>query len=295
MTTFADALFTFFDAYFVIYGVPYDRSASFRVGQRFAPDEIRKASYNYESIFFKNKIDLRNVPIHDMGNIGEFGDPSSMIEAVEFTVSKIVSENKFPIGLGGEHTITVGAVKGITKEGEDLFVVSIDAHADFRDEYLGDKYSHACVMKRISELVGTENIAIIGVRSLSSEEIEFFDKVTSRGANLLMYSPLDIRTLGMHRVLNEIERASRGKFIYLTLDMDGIDPAYAPGVGTPEPLGLDPYTVSMIIERLSSKLIGFDVVEVAPPYDNGITSILAAYYVREVISEVWRARYASKA
>ncbi|MCD6502800.1 MAG: agmatinase [Thermoplasmata archaeon] len=290
MTLFADALSSFFDAYFVIYGVPYDRSASFRVGQRYAPEEIRRASYNYESIFFKSKLDLRNIPIHDMGDLGEFGDAASMIDTVEFTVSKIVSEGKFPIGLGGEHTITLGAIKGLIKEGIKPFVISIDAHSDFRDEYLGDHYSHACVMKRVSELIGVENIAIIGVRSISPEEILFFDKLSSQGTHILMYSPFDIRTVGLFKVLEDIEASSRNMPIYITLDMDGLDPAYAPGVGTPEPFGLDPYVVSLVIEHFSSRLVGFDVVEITPPYDNGITSILAAYYVRQVISDVWRAK-----
>ena len=290
MKAFADALSNFSNSEFVIYGVPYDRSASFRTGQRFAPDEIRRASYNFESLVFRENIDLRDIPIHDMGDIGEFGNPESMIESVGFIVEDIISKKKFPIGLGGEHTITLGAVHGIKRAGIEPFIISIDAHADFRDEYLGDPYSHACVMRRISEIIGLENMAIIGVRSVSPEEMNYFKEIMNENKRLYLYNSFELKTLGLMKVVKEIEEKAGDKPIYLTLDMDGIDPAYAPGVGTPEPFGLHPLDILTIIDYFAKRLVGFDVVEIVPAYDNGNTSILGAYFVRYVIAKVWRAK-----
>ena len=276
---FADANKDLNSSFFVIFGVPFDGTSSFRHGSKFAPDEIRKASYNLESYIMEHKLSLSKLPIHDMGNIGtldEFGYVEEVIDSVASTMSELLP-NKFPIMLGGEHSITIGAAKALRKI-NDAGIIFIDAHGDFRDEYLGNKYSHACTARRAYELLEGKIISI-GVRSASEEE--FCD------AKKLGYQWID--AYEFHRLgwKNAIEKAMdilNTKKIYLSIDIDGIDPAYAPGTGTPEFFGLTPLDVKNIIDFLGPTLIGGDITEVCPPYDQGNTSILAARLVQEIIA-----------
>ncbi len=277
---FADADEDYKSSQFVIFSVPYDGTSSYRHGSKFAPDEIRRASYNLESYLFEHALDLRDVRIHDMGNIGnldEYGNVEDVIEAVYFTISKIMNEGKFPIMLGGEHSITTGVAKYL-KEIEDAGIIFIDAHADFRDEYLGNRYSHACVARRSYELLNGKIISI-GVRSASREEVEYAKKT---GYEWL--SSYEFREIGMEKTMKKALKKLNTEKIYLSIDIDGIDPSYAPGTGTPEYFGLTPIDVKRIIDFLGDKLIGVDIVEVNPEYDNGNTSVLAARLVQEVIA-----------
>lgn len=277
---FADADDDYESSDFVIFGVPYDGTSSYRHGSKFAPDEIRKASYNLESYLFEQDVDLRDIKIHDMGNIGnldEFGNVEEVIDAVYFTISKVMDDGKFPVMLGGEHSITTGVAKYL-KEIEDAGIIFIDAHADFRDEYLGNRYGHACVARRSYELLNGKIISI-GVRSASREEMEYARKIGYEW--LSSYQFMDI---GWERAIKEaMEKLDTDK-IYLSIDIDGLDPSYAPGTGTPEYFGLSPVDVKRIIDFLGNRLIGGDVVEVNPEYDNGNTSVLAARLVQEIIA-----------
>ncbi len=281
---FADAEKEFEKSHFIIFGAPYDGTSSYRFGSRLAPDEIRKASYNFESYVFTQKISLRDVPVHDMGNVGtldEFSSPEEVIEAVEFAAAKILPE-KFPIMLGGEHSVTVGMARKL--KDMDAGMIFIDAHADFRDIYLGRKYSHACTIRRSFELLNGR-VFTIGVRSMSREEVE--------DASSLGYKFIDafrFREIGWRRAVEEALEALDTNKVYLSIDIDGIDPAYAPGTGTPEPFGLEPMDVLRIIDFLAPKLVGADITEVSPPYDNGNTSALAARLVQEIIASVWMSK-----
>lgn len=274
---FADATSSFKEAGFVIVGVPFDATSSFRKGSRFAPEEIRKEAYNFESYLFEHGLDLSNIKIHDFGNIKECKKTAEMMMEVKKIITQIVSAKKFPILIGGEHSVTSSAVNSF----KNIGVVCIDAHLDFRNEYLGEKNSHACSVRRISEIVGIENIVLLGTRSFSMEE-----KKAAESLGLRYVDAFEIKKIGINesikKALSQIER----KKIYLTLDMDSIDPAYAPGVANPEPFGLVPGEVKRCINLLSERLVGFDVVEVCPPYDNGNTSSLAARLISEVIAAV---------
>ena len=273
---FADANSSFNDAKFVIFGVPFDSTSSFRSGSRFAPNRIREASYNFETYLMEHDIDLTDVPFHDAGNLDEYGNVDEMTGAVEDAVKKILP--KFPILIGGEHSLTIGAVKTL----KNVSVVFIDAHLDFRDEYLGIKNSHACVSRRISEIVGIENVFSIGVRSFSREEKNDAEKL-----GLKYVSSFDVKEKGIEK---SIRNLNLKKKIYLSLDMDSIDPSYAPGVGNPEPFGLTPLDVVKCIKILSDRLVGFDIVEVCPPHDNGNTSLLAARIIRDLIGCAGKSR-----
>jgi agmatinase len=266
---FADANSSFNDAKFVVLGVPFDATSSFRSGSRFAPNRIREASYNFESYLMEHDIDLTDIPFHDAGNLDEYGNVDEMIKNVEEKIKKILP--KFPILIGGEHSLTIGAVKPF----RDVSVVFIDAHLDFRDEYLGIKNSHACVSRRVSEIVGIENVFSIGIRSFSREEKNDAEKM-----GLKYFSSSDVKEKGVESVIKNLDLKKK---VYLSLDMDGIDPSFAPGVGNPEPFGLTPADVVKCIKILSGRLIGFDIVEVCPNYDKGNTSLLGARIIRDLI------------
>ncbi len=274
---FADADSSFKDAEFVIIGAPFDATASFRKGARFAPEEIRKESYNFESYLFEHDITLSDIAIHDFGNIKRCKEPDEMMMEVKKVIKRIVNEEKFPILIGGEHSVTFPAITCF----KDIGVVYLDAHLDFRDEYLGERNSHACSARRISEAVGVDNIVLLGIRSFSMEE-----KEAAARLGLSYIDVFEIRKNGINKSIKTVLSKLKRKAIYLTLDMDVIDPAYASGVANPEPFGLNPEQIKRCINLLSNRLVGFDVVEVSPPYDNGNTSSLAARLISEVIATV---------
>lgn len=276
--SFADALSSFDEAEFVLLGVPFDRTASFRPGARFAPNAIREASYNFETFLFEHDISILNIPVHDAGNTEEFGGAEEMVRSVAAEVERIVSAGKFPIVMGGEHSVSIPAVRSF----RDIAVISVDAHLDFRNQYLGSGLSHACTTRRISEHVGLDNIIVIGVRSISSDETE--------GQLPFVLDAFTIDEKGIDWVCKRVMERIDGKMVYLTLDIDGIDPAYAPGTGTPEPFGLTPLQVKKLIGVIGQGMVGFDVVEVSPPYDNGNTAALAARLIREVMAVCWKDR-----
>ncbi len=257
MTLFADADAEFDAADFVIFGVPVDETSSYRKGSRLAPMAIRMASYNFETYDIETGVDLDDVPIHDMGDI----EPDQVAETVE----RILGAGKMPIMLGGEHTVTVGACSA-----HDLDVVYFDAHADFRDEYLGERFCHATVARRLVDQ--GHKVIHIGLRSMSREEAgDFETSVTTL--------PMDLSMVDLDAVLST-DKA------YITIDMDAIDPSEAPGVGNPEPNGLPSTVIYDVIAHLGNRIAGIDIVEVCPPYDTGITSLLAAHLARHAIFNI---------
>ncbi len=276
---FADARADFDSSFFVIFGVPFDGTSSFRYGSKFAPDEIRKASYNLESYILEHDISISKIPLHDMGNLGtldEFGSVEEVIDSVHSIMDSLIPD-KFPIMLGGEHSITIGAARALKKL-KDVGIIFIDAHGDFRNEYLGNRYSHACTARRAYEILDGKIISL-GVRSVSEEE--------KKDADTLGYSWIDayqFHRLGWKKAIDMALNSLNVERIYLSIDIDGIDPSYAPGTGTPEFFGLSPLDVKSIINYLAPIMVGADITEVCPVYDNGNTSVLAARFVQEIIA-----------
>lgn len=283
MLTFADAEATYEDSEFVILGAPFDRTTTFRSGARIAPTTIRGASSNFEKELFEHGVTFDDIRLHDAGDLYEEGTVDDMVASIEEEARRIVGDGKFLVTMGGEHSVTPPLVKAY---GKDISVITIDAHLDYRDEYQGLRNSHACAHKRIEDIVGKGNVFAFGVRSISGEE--------DHGAALYA-DAFRVHEEGCAKVFDEMLGKLSREPVYLSLDIDGIDPAYAPGTGTPEPFGLTPMDVRHVINRLGDRLVGFDVVEVCPPYDNGNTSILAARLVREVIAVKWKAARARKA
>jgi agmatinase len=163
---FADADSTLDDSNFAIFGVPFDKTSSFRTGAAEAPDAIREASHNFETYKFEHGEDIESIRFCDLGNLEEFDSVDIMMRGVEAFSKDLVDKGKFPIALGGEHSMSPAIVKSF----EGIGVISLDAHLDFRNEYEGQKNSHACSTRRIGEVVGVENVVPIGVRSMSKEE-----------------------------------------------------------------------------------------------------------------------------
>lgn len=276
---FADAESDFDKAEFVIFGAPYDKTSSFRLGANLAPKEIRQASWNFETFNLRTGFDLKGVKFHDYGDLDiKAKTPDDMISEIKRFVSFLLSKNKFPIALGGEHSITPGIISAFPK---DIAVLSLDAHIDFRNEYENSPNNHACSSRRIVDHVGIKNLAVLGIRS--AEKQEFAD---AKKLGLFFIDFFEINENGIDNALDKTKKYLLDKKIYLSLDIDVIDPSYAPGTSTPEPFGLTPFDILKCIDAFSSNLIGFDVVEVCPPYDNGQTALLAAKYVRYVIEQV---------
>ncbi len=273
-----DTLAEYRDAQYVIFGVAFDRTSSYRAGSKFAPDAMRKASENFESYNPFFGIDLAQLPIHDAGNFEVYGTVDDTILDLYNEVREIVKAGKVPIMMGGEHSLSLPCVKACAKDTDDLGVVVLDAHLDLRDEFEGVKYSHACVSRHIIEEV-TDNYVSIGVRSGPLEEWEF-----AKEKDLTYYTPEDVSAFGVEKIIQETMDYLDTENIYLSLDMDALDPAYAPGLGTPEPFGLQSIQVRDLIRGFAPYSIGFDVVEISPNFDNGQTAILGVKLLREFIA-----------
>jgi agmatinase len=278
---FADAESDLTNASFVLFGVPYEKTSSFRHGADKAPFEIRQASWNFERFDLRTGISIEDIALHDYGNLPVQNLNSQEVFTLTQTfTSTILAKHKIPIAIGGDHSITPGIITAFPK---DIAVLSLDAHMDFRHRYKDDIYNHACVIRRVTDHIPVENIAVLGIRSAEKEEYD-----DAQQQNLFFRDTFTISTQGMRKTIQETMTRLKGKPIYLTIDIDVIDPAYAPGTSTPEPFGLTPLEVLEIIDTFTPQIIGCDVVEVCPPYDHGQTALLAAKLIRTCISEIWR-------
>jgi len=279
---FADAVAKYDEAWMALFGVPYDRTCSFRGGSRFGPRAIREASYNFETYMMDHQRDLRDVAVADLGDTPTFGASTEMVEGVTHMAADVVRAGKIPIVIGGEHSLAPAVVRAFPK---DIGVIGIDAHLDFRDSYLSDKWSHACSARRIADHVGVEHVVYIGVRSYSREEREDLERL-----GLTYVSVFDVHERGIGAAVDRALKAIHRDKIYLTIDIDGVDPAFAPAVGNPEPFGLAPLQVKKVIGMLAPDLVGMDLNEVSPAWDFGQTSLLAARLIREAIVAIGEAR-----
>ncbi len=256
---------------FTIVGIPLDLSTSYRPGTRFAPVAIREASYGLEEYDLLAGGDLHNIRFSDRGDLLISGSIEKAVDEIREAIKYLLDSDSLPFIIGGEHLITYPVVDILSHKFKELYVVTLDAHADMRDEYNGLRLSHATVMRRISEIIPHERIFQFGIRSGSREEAEYY---RSSG---IYYSP--------HLPSEEFFKVLKGKDVYISIDIDVLDPAYSPGTGTPEPCGWRPGDVLSFIRNLRGiRLAGLDIVEVSPPFDpSGITSIMAARIIRECL------------
>src|SRR3990170_8564305 len=208
---FADANATLDESAIVLYGVPYDRPASFRSGSRLGPNAIRDASYNFETYMMDREFDLADVKVCDLGNTEEFGPTKDMVEGVQRLSHDLVRQGKVPIVLGGEHSLAPASVMGFGKE---IGVLGIDAHLDFRDEYLNERFSHACSARRIADHVGVDDVVYMGVRSYSAVEAEDLERLP-----MMYVSAYDVHAEGIERAVERALKSVDAEKIYLTIDV----------------------------------------------------------------------------
>ncbi|MGC8478953.1 MAG: agmatinase [Candidatus Micrarchaeia archaeon] len=238
--------------------VPYDSTASFKSGSREGPRAIVEASRNIELYSEEFGEDISKLGIYTLEELApDFGSPEGMVNRISKEIDILLEDSKFPIMLGGEHTISIGAVKILSnKFGKDSFsVVHFDAHSDSRNEFMGAKVCHACVMARIRELCSSA--ISIGVRSIDKESMENY------GKDIIFMS--DIRAQGVKKVLERVIKSSREK-VYISVDLDVLDPSEMPSTGTPEPDGLRFRELADMIKEIakSKEIIGMDFVELMP-------------------------------
>jgi agmatinase len=281
----ADADIDLPDSVFVVLGVPNDATASFRNGAREGPAAIRHASYNFETWLMELGLDLDDVPIHDAGDVPEGLDSDGVVHSLEGILPELLGDTRVPVLMGGEHNATEGAVRVLSSRHEDLRVLVLDAHMDLRMEYMGDPRSHACVTRRCADVVGVDRIAVLGIRSVSVEEME---AAQDEG---LAFAPADrVRDEGLDTVLDDLMGSLGEGPMYLSVDLDVLDPSHAPGVQNPEPWGLSPLDVRHVIDRVASTLVGMDFMECAPGHDGGQTAAVAARLMRHGIGAAWQNR-----
>lgn len=265
---------------YVVLGFPYDRTSTYRQGSALAPTAIREASNNIETYSLRSNIDIKDIAICDVGNLDVVDSVSETLHRLELCVSDIHNSGKIPIILGGEHTLTYASIKALKN---DIGIVDFDAHMDLRDEYMGEKLSHTTFMRRICEDIGADRIVEVGTRAVSKEELKFANK-----AGVKFYSAYEIRKHGAQKI-SDIINSSLSKFKnrYVTIDIDVLDPAYAPGVGNPEAEGLDTSTTIEILDKiLDFDICGIDVVEFCPNYDNGATTSQIVKMLFEILATI---------
>lgn len=262
------------EAEVVLFGVPFDSTTSYRPGTRFASQAIRNESYGLETYSPYLDKDLEDGYFFDSGDLElAIGDSNKVLDAITERVDQILEDDKIPFMIGGEHLVTLGAIRSIHKKYDDFHIIHFDAHADLREDYLGVELSHASVMRRCWDLVGDGKIHQFGIRSGTREEFKWARKHTN-------FHPFFFQ--GLHQTVKALE----GKNVYLTVDLDVLDPSVFPGTGTPEAGGV---TFLDLLEALhivldNCNIIGCDVNELAPTLDqSGVSTAVACKVIREML------------
>jgi len=258
-----------------IFGVPFDSTHSYKPGCRFGPDAIRDAFNNIEIFQPEFGVDLEVEAISDLGNTKHTVVAEEMLQMVKNVTSELKKQDKQIIILGGEHLITLGSFTCFPK---DTGYVVFDAHYDLRDQYADTKLSHAAYLRRIVEERGSENIVHVGARVFVKEELAFLKE-----HNIATVSDKEIRNGNGPKLLKDI--TSTFDRVYLSVDLDVLDPAFAPGVGNPEAVGISSRELYDLITTLQNKkIVAADVVELNPTYDNGSTAAMAAKMIATIIA-----------
>ena len=264
---------TFDDADIVLFGAPFDGTTSFRPGTRFGPKAIRSESFGIETYSPYQDKDLEDYKIFDGGDLDLcFGNTEEVLKDIELNVSEIINNNKIPGMIGGEHLVTLGAIRALSKKYDNLHVIHFDAHTDLREDYLGVKLSHATVMRRVWDILGDNKIYQYGIRSGERKEFNWAKEHTKLTKFNFEGIEEAIKTLGNVPV-------------YFSLDLDILDPSCFCGTGTPEAGGVSfNELLSNIIKIGDLNIVGFDMVELSPHYDNsGASTALACKTLREII------------
>lgn len=263
------------DARIVLFGAPFDSTTSYRPGTRFASRAIRQESYGLETYSPYQDRDLCDMTVFDSGDLELcMGDSKTALEQIYERTKTILLDNKLPLLIGGEHLVTLGAVRAVTERYPQLHILHFDAHADLREDYMGVSLSHACVLRRCWELVGDGHIHQFGIRSGDREEFRW------GAAGHVFTRKFDFA--GLEQTVEKL----KGKPVYFTIDLDVLDPSVFPGTGTPEAGGVSFLELLAAIRTVCDGLkpIACDVNELCPPYDqSGVSTAVACKVVRELL------------
>jgi agmatinase len=258
----------------VIFGAPLDSTTSYRPGTRFASKTMRAESFGFETYSPYQDKDLLDLSIYDAGDIElPFGNPVNALKMIDEYTSEIIKDGKLPVMIGGEHLVTLAAVRTIVAKHPDLHILHFDAHTDLRDEYLGQKLSHASVMRRIWEILGDGKIFQFGIRSGDREEFDW-------SKSHISMTKFDFT--GLEETVNNL----KGKPVYFSIDLDVLDPSCFPGTGTPEAGGVNFLQLHKAILTVCESLdiVGADINELAPNYDlSGASTAIACKVLRELL------------
>lgn len=264
----------FEDARAVIFGAPFDGTTSFRPGTRFGPSAIRGESDGIETYSPYQNRDLEDIGVFDSGDLYfPFGNPKAVLDMIEARTQEILVADKMPVMLGGEHLVTLGAVRAMVKKYPNLHIIHFDAHADLREAYLGEQLSHASVLRRCWDLVGDGHIHQFGIRSGERAEFDF------------AFAHTDFHPFNVKDVLDVVLGLGSEVPVYVTVDLDVLDPSLFSGTGTPEAGGIffpDLEEALLALEALN--VVGFDINELSPPYDtSGVSTAVACKVLREML------------
>ena len=269
------------DAAVVLYGAPFDSTTSFRPGARFGSRAMRQESYGLETYSPYQGQDLTDCAVFDSGDLElPFGDPAEPLRLIRERTETILRDGKIPFLLGGEHLVTLGAVEAAFAKHPDLHIIHFDAHADLRADYLGVRLSHACVMRRCFEILGDGRISQFGIRSGDRSEFEW-----SRGRGHVHTQLFDFT--GLSHILDTLGESP----VYLTVDLDVLDPSIFPGTGTPEAGGVSFLDLldAVFLVLSQANVVACDVTELAPNLDlSGVSTAVACKLVREMLIALGR-------
>lgn len=267
----------YYESQIVIFGAPFDGTTSYRPGTRFAAAAMRNESTGIETYSPYQDKDLEDYNIFDGGDLEfVFGNPAKNIAIIKEYVSGLLKDNKIPAMIGGEHLVTLGAVQAVAEKYNDLHIIHFDAHADLRDDYLGEKLSHATVIHRVWDIVGDNKIFQFGIRSGEKGEFEF-------AKNHTYMNKFDMKTL------DEVIAKLKNKPVYITIDLDVLDSSVFPGTGTPEAGGItfkELINAIMLFQNLEN-IVAFDINELSPMLDaSGASTACACKVLREMLLAV---------
>lgn len=273
---------SFEDADIVLFGAPFDSTTSFRPGARFGPSAIRHESFGIETYSPYQDADLMDFRIFDSGDLElAFGSPEMALLSIEERSETILTAGKLPLLIGGEHLVTLGSFRAVSRHFPEVHVIHLDAHADLREDYLGVQLSHACVLRRCYDLTGDGRIHQYAIRSGDREEFIFAKEHT------------DMHALSLDGLKETVDDLTKRRLpVYFTIDLDCLDPAAFPGTGTPEAGGICFTDLLAAIREVSRcRIVGADICELAPTLDtSGISTAMACKVLRELILAILKGR-----
>jgi agmatinase len=272
----AEVVYDYAESGIIIVPVPYDETSTWIKGSDRGPDAILEASVNLEFYDVETATEVHKKGIHTIQPVTERKSPEALVNAVYNRVAQLLGENKFPVLIGGNHTISIGSVKAFSEHFSDLTVLQLDAHSDLRQEYEGSKYNHACSMARARELAP---IVQVGIRSMSVDELPSADPDRIFYAHDLYYDK-QLYTSAIQKLSDNV---------YITVDLDVFDPSIMPSTGTPEPGGPHYYELMHFLREVakSKNVVGFDVVELCPSSTNKSPDFIAAKVIYQLLSYIF--------